>query len=94
MPGIPLSNYLGWLLVSLLVIGALHAALRSGHDRTAGPEPVSAPASALYLWVYASSVLAHLVFFGLPGSALVGGVLMGLVAVPFARNRWRALRAD
>lgn len=94
VPGIPLSNYLGWLLVSLLVVGALHLALRAGHEREPGADPVSAPASALYLWVYASSVLAHLVFFGLPGSALVGGVLMGLVAVPFARNRWRALRAD
>jgi putative membrane protein len=34
-------------------------------------------------------VLAHLVFFGLPGSALVGGVVMGVVAIPFAYVRLR-----
>ena len=90
--GIPLTNYLGWLLVSVLVIGGLHLALRAGNRPEPGTDPVSAPASALYLWVYASSILAHVVFFGLPGSALVGGVLMGLVAVPFAVNRWQAFR--
>jgi uncharacterized membrane protein len=77
VPGIPLTNYAGWLVVSLLIVGTLHRALPGGPRR-------SGPAAALYLWVYASSVLAHLVFFGLPGSALVGGVLMGLVAVPYA----------
>lgn len=82
VPGVPLTNYVGWLVVAVLVVGALHRAL--------GPGPTSGPASALYLWVYASSVLAHLVFFGLPGSALVGGVVMGAVAIPFARVLWRA----
>jgi putative membrane protein len=88
VPGIPLTNYAGWLLVSALVVAALHALLR----REARP---SGPAAALYLWVYFSSVLAHAVFFGLPGSAITGGLLMGLVAVPFAvtlvRRRDRAV---
>jgi uncharacterized membrane protein len=87
VPGIPLTNYAGWVLVSLLVVGALHRAL--GPRRAA----VSGPATALYLWVYASSVLAHLAFFGLPGSALVGGVGMGAIAVPFAVATWRRERA-
>ncbi|MEK6440750.1 carotenoid biosynthesis protein [Pseudonocardia sp. T1-2H] len=86
VPGIPLSNYAGWLVVSVLMIAALDRLLGR---RRAGAPP-SGPAAALYLWVYASSVLAHLAFFGLPGSALAGGVLMGLVAVPFARVVWRA----
>ncbi|MEU0494094.1 carotenoid biosynthesis protein [Mycobacterium sp. NPDC006124] len=77
IPGIPLTNYLGWLAVSALVLGTLNALLR----RPARP---SAPAATLYLWVYLSSVLAHAVFFGLPGSAVTGGVLMGAVAIPFA----------
>jgi uncharacterized membrane protein len=77
VPGIPLTNYVGWLLVSAVVIALLNGAL-GRHD---GP---SAPAAALYLWVYFSSVLGHLVFFGLPGSAVTGGLLMGTVAVPFA----------
>jgi uncharacterized membrane protein len=83
IPGIPLTNYAGWLLVSALVVAALHAVLPA-HDRPSHDRP-SAPATALYLWVFGSSVLAHLAFFGLPGSALVGGVLMGAVAIPFAR---------
>ena len=64
---------------------------RHRHDRpcctgSSGPRPRSPrPAAALYLWAYASSVVAHAVFFGLPGSAVVGGLVMGVVAVPFAR---------
>jgi putative membrane protein len=82
VPGIPLTNYAGWLLVSVLVMTVLTRTLR----RERVP---SAPAAALYLWVYFSSVLGHLVFFGLPGSAVTGGVLMGAVAVPFAVTLWR-----
>ncbi len=88
VPGIPLTNYAGWVLVAVLMVGTLHRVL---------PDPgrPSAPAAALYLWVYGSSVLAHAAFFGLPGSALVGGIVMGLVAVPFALHllrRWRGVR--
>lgn len=77
VPGVPLTNYAGWLLVSILIIAVLHRALPR--------EPAhSAPAATLYLWVYGSSVLAHLAFFGLPGSAVMGGLVMGAVALPFA----------
>ena len=74
-----------WLLVSAAVIAILNALL----DR---PEGTSAPAAALYLWVYFSSVLGHLVFFGLPGSAVTGGLLMGAVAIPFAVRLLRHAR--
>ncbi|MEO3757323.1 carotenoid biosynthesis protein [Mycobacterium sp. B14F4] len=77
IPGIPLTNYLGWLLVSVVLMAILNAVLRGG-------QTPSAPAAALYLWVYFSSVLGHAVFFGLPGSAVTGAVIMGAVAVPFA----------
>ena len=46
--------------------------------------------AALFLWVYVSSVLAAAVFFDRPGVALVGGVAMGLVALPFAWRLWDA----
>jgi putative membrane protein len=81
VPGVPLSNYGGWVLVSVVLVAALHRLV--GTDRSAGAGP-SGPAAALYLWAYGSSVFAHAAFFGLPGSAVVGGALMGLVAVPFA----------
>jgi putative membrane protein len=86
VPGIPLSNYAGWLLVSAAVIAILNATLRE-HEN---PSP---PAATLYLWVYLSSVLAHAAFFGLPGSAVTGGLLMGAVAVPFAVALWRRRQA-
>jgi len=76
VPGIPLSNYLGWLLVAVVMVGVLQLlGRRDADDRL--------PA-ALFLWTYASSVLANAVFFGRPAVALVGGVGMGLVAVPYA----------
>ena len=75
-PGIPLSNYLGWLLVAVVMVGVLQLlGRRDADDRL--------PA-ALFLWTYVSSVLANAVFFGRPAVALVGGVGMGLVAVPYA----------
>jgi putative membrane protein len=86
VPGVPLTNYAGWLLVSVAMIAALDRLL----PRHTAP---SGPAAALYLWTYGSSVLAHVVFFDRPGSALVGGLLMGIFALPFARAVWTAARA-
>jgi putative membrane protein len=83
-PGIPLSNYLGWLLVALLMLGVLQLlARRPADDRV--------PA-ALFLWTYGSSVLANVAFFGRPAVALVGGLGMGLVAVPYALSLRRSRR--
>lgn len=78
VPGVPLTNYAGWVLVALIMTGVLHRLVPPAD----GP---SGPASALYLWTYGSSVLGHLAFFDRPGSALVGGLIMGSVALPFAR---------
>ena len=75
-PGVPISNYLGWLLVAVLMMAALQALPRRRADDR---QP-----AALLLWTYASSVLAAAVFFGRPAVALIGGVAMGLVVVPFA----------
>jgi putative membrane protein len=81
VPGVPLTNYAGWLLVAVVMVGTLHRVLPR-HDRPSGP------AAALYLWAYGSSVLAHVVFFDRPGSAVVGGLVMGVPAVLFARALW------
>ena len=80
-PGIPLSNYLGWLLVAVAIMGVLQLlGRRDADDRV--------PA-ALFLWTYGSSVLANAVFFGRPAVAVVGGLGMGLVAVPYALSLLR-----
>lgn len=86
IPGVPLTNYAGWLLVSTVLMALLQLAIPRDGRR---PQRPSGPAATLYLWVYASSVMAHAVFFGLPGSAITGSVIMGMVAIPFAITIWR-----
>ncbi|GAA0913133.1 membrane protein [Virgisporangium aurantiacum] len=80
VPDVPVRNYLGWLLVAVVMMALLSGATGDGDDR---------PMHALYLWTYGSSVLAHAVFLGLPWSALWGGLGMGLVAVPLGVRLWR-----
>ena len=76
LPGIPVSNYLGWLLVATLMMAVLQRLPRRAADDRVP--------HALFLWTYASSVLANAAFFGRPAVALVGGLGMGLVALPYA----------
>jgi putative membrane protein len=76
--GVPVSNYLGWLAVALVLMAALSLLPRR---RTEDGVPV-----ALYLWTFAGSVLANLVWFDRPAVALWGGLGMGLVAVPLCRT--------
>jgi uncharacterized membrane protein len=78
-PDVPVSNYAGWLVVAVLLMAALQRLPRQRADDRV-------PA-ALFLWTYASSVLGNLVFFGRPMTALVGGVGMGIVALPYAVRR-------
>jgi uncharacterized membrane protein len=80
VPAVPLTNYLGWALVALVLMAALSRVVPTGPGDDAVPY-------ALYLWTYASSVLAHLAFFGLPASAFWGALGMGLVAIPLALRR-------
>jgi uncharacterized membrane protein len=80
-PGVPLSNYLGWLLVGVLMLGLLQLLGRPSRDGRPVDDRVP---GALFLWTWGSSVLANAVFFGRPLVALTGGVVMGLVAVPYA----------
>jgi putative membrane protein len=74
--GVPLTNYLGWLIVATVMMAALpESTVDRGRD---------APMLVVYLWTYASSVLAHAVFLDLAWSALWGGLGMGVVAIPLA----------
>ena len=89
LPGVadvPIGNYLGWLAVAALV--AVVPAAACAGDR-ADPRPADTPMYALYLWTYASSVLAHAAFLSLPASAAWGALGMGAVAVPLAVGLWR-----
>ncbi|WP_255649558.1 bisanhydrobacterioruberin hydratase CruF [Frankia sp. ArI3] len=88
--GIPLTNFLGWLLVGTIMTATL-LALPDPTRRAHRDERIPL---ALLAWTYLSSVLANLVFFGEPGVAVTGGVAMGAV-LAVALRPWRAdRRAD
>ncbi|WP_089157244.1 carotenoid biosynthesis protein [Micromonospora sp. NBS 11-29] len=89
LPGIPVSNYLGWLGFAVLLAAALRPLAGPAADRV---DRRDAPMFALYLWTYASSVLAHAVFLRLPASALWGAAGMAVAAVPLAVVLWRDRR--
>jgi putative membrane protein len=83
--GVPLTNAAGWLAVGTVLTGLL-AALPAGAPEDGGSaarpkRPRRSPDDRLPFvllgWVYLSSVLANLAFFGRPAVALAGGLGMG-----------------
>jgi uncharacterized membrane protein len=81
VPGIPIGNYFGWLGFALVLMAVLSLAAGPSTDMINSQDR---PILTLWFWTYASSVLAHAVFLGLPWSALWGGLVMGAVVVPLA----------
>jgi putative membrane protein len=80
LAGVPLLNYVAWFAVASVMMVVLHV-VRAPRD-----EPVDDRVPlALYGWTFASSVLAHAAFFGLPESALTGGIGMGVVVLAVLR---------
>lgn len=95
--GVPLSNYAGWLATSLTMAAALWVAADRAERRrlplaVAGGRPRRGDAVpvTLYVWTWIGSVLAHAVFLGLPTSAAVGGVGMGVVVLAWLATARRA----
>ncbi|MEV1014882.1 MULTISPECIES: carotenoid biosynthesis protein [unclassified Micromonospora] len=89
LTGIPVSNYLGWLLFAVLLMSALRPLAGPTAERT---DRRDHPMVALYLWTYFSSILAHAVFLDLPASALWGAAGMAVTAVPLTVTLLRARR--
>jgi uncharacterized membrane protein len=75
--GIPLINTVGWFSVGVVMVAMLDRAIPNG----------SAVAGADWLiwvvlgWVWFSNIVGHLVFFGAPWVALVGGSAASSVAL-------------
>jgi putative membrane protein len=82
--GIPLQNFAGWLLASFVLMLVLD---RLPRRRTDGAEGDGVPA-LMYLWTYVSSVLLNAFWAHRPGVAVWGGIVMGLVAIPYAYALW------
>lgn len=99
IPSIPVSNYLGWFLVSLLMASIVEAATRLTARNTVDFDPPSAAPPAgtvsdtvpivLFMWTWLGSALAHAVLLSggeMHYSAMYGFVAMGLVGVPVLRS--------
>lgn len=78
-PDVPLTNYAGWLVVSVLLMAVLDRVVPQNGDDDLLP-------GVLYLWTYAAQVLGNLAFFDRPAVAVLGGIAMGAVALPYARS--------
>ncbi|MDX6214638.1 MAG: hypothetical protein QOG99_222 [Frankiales bacterium] len=76
--GVPVSNYLGWALVALVLMTVL--------TRMPWRESLTGVPVALLLWTWLGSTLANAAFFGRPGTAAVGFAGMGVVGVPLLRR--------
>jgi carotene biosynthesis associated membrane protein len=85
IPGVPLTNYAGWIVVALVLMAALQWRFP---DRPRAPEAVP---GAMLAWTWLGSTLGNAVFFGRPLVALWGGVLMGFLVLPYLRV-WRGDR--
>jgi putative membrane protein len=83
LPGIgdvPLTNFGGWLLVSMLLMTVAHRL--PGQRETRDDGPMVAPMVTLWIWTWLSSALANVAFFHHPAVAGWGLLAMGIVGVP------------
>lgn len=81
VPDVPLTNYVGWLLVALLLTSALQGLGRALGGCATQPERDGLPL-VLFCWAWLGSAIAHALLLGLPASAGYGLVGMGLVGLP------------
>ncbi len=80
IPGIPLQNFLGWLLMAFVLMWLL--------DRLPRKIAKDGVPTLMLSWIYASNVLAAAVFFGRPSVALWGALCMGIVVIPWWWRTW------
>ncbi|NLE79071.1 MAG: carotenoid biosynthesis protein [Rhodococcus sp.] len=92
LPGIdhiPLTNYLGWVVVATVMVLVMEAV-----DSNVGPRTSATPARdtvpvVLFLWTWLGSALAHSVFLDPPEllySAVYGLAVMGVLGIPLLRQ--------
>ena len=87
IPGIPLSNFFGWIVAALILMSLLTLILPVQQNVT-----VKQPVAAL-LWIYVGNIVANAIFLDRITVALVGALGMGVpLAILFARLR-RVLNA-
>lgn len=80
IPGIPLQNYAGWLVSTLVLMLVL--------NRLPAREVDIRVPLVLYGWMWLGGIVANAVFLGRPGVAIWGGLGMAVLGVP-ALLAWR-----
>lgn len=95
VPDVPLTNYAGWLLVTVVLQAALLGLLaRPDVHRTGSRGMITdVPGLVLYLWFCVSWVVALAVFLGQPAAAGWGALAAGSVAVPLGARLRRPYAA-
>jgi uncharacterized membrane protein len=86
LPGVrdvPLTNFVGWLVVGIAMMALLSLALP--RDRASETVP-----ALLLFWTYFGSIIGNVFWFGTHAIALAGGIAMGLVAIPYAWTLWQS----
>ena len=79
-PEIPLSNAFGWLLTGMGLMAILNLALRKDRRKVATSTAVP---DFFLMWTWFSGGVGNIFFFDRPGVALIGGVVFGLVLLPY-----------
>lgn len=86
VPSVPVSNYLGWFLVALVM--ALVVERSSPRVRALDSAVTDTAPLVIFLWTWLGSALAHAVLLDgeeLRSSAIYGFAAMGVVGVPLVR---------
>ena len=87
VPGIPLTNFAGWLAVGTVMMLVLAVAL----PRDRAHRQVAEGVPALLLgWTWLGYVLGNVFWFGSGSVALVGGGLLGLLVLPYLWVLWQS----
>lgn len=82
VPGIPLTNYAGWLGVGVVMMAVLDRVL----PRQAGVS--EAQPAVLLLWTWAGAIVGNGFYFDRPAVAAICGVVLGAVTVPYVLTVW------
>lgn len=85
LPSIPVSNYLGWFLVALLMAALVHRVGGLVTRTSPGKTVADTVPIILFLWTWLGSALAHAALLTGPElrfSSIYGFVVMGVVGAP------------
>lgn len=85
IPGIPATNFLGWLIGSFVLMLVLNYLPRSAGGTRSG----EAVPAILWVWTWIGGIIANAFFLDRVSVALVGGVAMGIITIPYLWIVWR-----